>query len=221
MGAIQEPKQFWSSRARGEVVTSLALTGRQRRLAWTVATATVAAVFMSAWATGAPLDGADPGGATSEVRADDGSGPATITGDSAPLLDGLPAGPGASSFTPTPNLGRTSAIENAAARRGNLSGLPGASDIPAPALRAYRAAAAALAVSDPTCGLDWALLAGIGKVESNHGRYGGAQLGADGVARPRIIGIALDGRPGVALIRDTDRGVLDGDTTFDHAVGPM
>ncbi|HET6686356.1 MAG TPA: lytic murein transglycosylase [Jiangellaceae bacterium] len=34
-------------------------------------------------------------------------------------------------------------------------------------------------------------------------------------------GIPLDGRPNVALIRDTDGGALDGDTTYDRAVGPM
>ncbi|MGH8775651.1 MAG: lytic transglycosylase domain-containing protein [Jiangellaceae bacterium] len=28
-------------------------------------------------------------------------------------------------------------------------------------------------------------------------------------------------RPNVALIRDTDGGALDGDTTYDRAVGPM
>ena len=98
---------------------------------------------------------------------------------------------------------------------------PPGGDIPALALAAYRAAAAQLRASDPTCGLDWSVLAGIARVESNHGRYGGATLGADGVSRPLIIGIALDGRPGVARILDTDAGALDGDTTFDRAVGPM
>ena len=98
---------------------------------------------------------------------------------------------------------------------------PTSGDIPARALSAYKAAALATQKSRSSCGLDWALLAGIGKIESNHGRHGGASLGPDGVARPLIIGIALDGRPGVALIADTDRGVYDGDTVFDHAVGPM
>ena len=93
--------------------------------------------------------------------------------------------------------------------------------IPDAALRAYRAAAQRLAVSDPQCGLDWSLLAGIGRVESHHGRYGGANLGVDATARPHIIGIALDGRPGVDRITDSDDGHLDGDATFDRAVGPM
>jgi len=102
-----------------------------------------------------------------------------------------------------------------------VAGSPAQGDVPARALRAYQAAALAVQTSDPSCGLDWALLAGIGRVESNHGRYGGSRLDTDGVARPLIIGIPLDGRPGVARIGDSDRGVFDGDTTFDRAVGPM
>jgi membrane-bound lytic murein transglycosylase B len=65
------------------------------------------------------------------------------------------------------------------------------------------------------------MLAGIGRVESNHGRYRGTQLVANGDTDPRIIGIALDGAPGVAAIADSDAGVWDGDVTWDRAVGPM
>ena len=65
------------------------------------------------------------------------------------------------------------------------------------------------------------MLAGIGRVESNHGRYRGAQLIANGDTAPRIIGIALDGAPGVAAINDSDTGIWDGDVTWDRAVGPM
>ncbi|MGH9252302.1 MAG: lytic murein transglycosylase [Acidimicrobiales bacterium] len=43
----------------------------------------------------------------------------------------------------------------------------------------------------------------------------------DGYGTRPIRGIPLDGRPNVALIRDTDGGALDGDTTYDRAVGPM
>ncbi len=70
-------------------------------------------------------------------------------------------------------------------------------------------------------GLPAPVLAGIGKVESNHGRHGGSSVGTDGIVRPPIIGIPLDGRPGVALIRDTDNGRLDGDRVHDRAVGPF
>jgi len=107
-----------------------------------------------------------------------------------------------------------------------LSGAPvistlGESGIPDVALRAYKQAEARLAVSDPGCGVPWTLLAAIGRVESNHGRFGGAQLRDDGSATRRIRGIPLDGRPNVALIRDSDGGALDGDTVYDRAVGPM
>jgi hypothetical protein len=95
------------------------------------------------------------------------------------------------------------------------------SGIPEVAVRAYEAAEATLAAEDPGCGLAWWLLAGIGRVESNHGQFAGAVLLEDGTSAPPVVGIPLDGRPGVALIRDTDGGALDGDTTFDRAVGPM
>jgi hypothetical protein len=93
--------------------------------------------------------------------------------------------------------------------------------IPAPALAAYHQAADLLGRSDRACGLDWALLAAIGRVESNHARFGGNALDTAGVARPGIIGIALDGSRGTARITDTDRGAWDRDRTYDRAVGPM
>jgi hypothetical protein len=96
-----------------------------------------------------------------------------------------------------------------------------ASGIPEVALRAYRAAEATVAVDDPGCRLPWWLLAGIGRVESGHGQFAGAVLLSDGTSSPRIVGIPLDGRPGVATILDTDDGLMDGDTTYDRAVGPM
>ena len=70
-------------------------------------------------------------------------------------------------------------------------------------------------------GLPWTVLAGISKVESNHGRHEGSELGIDGVVRPPIIGIPLDGTNGTARIPDTDNGSWDGDTTWDRAVGPF
>jgi len=95
------------------------------------------------------------------------------------------------------------------------------SGVPARALRAYASAELAQRSAAPQCRLSWSTIAGIGRVESDHGRFGGASVDADGVARPRIIGVPLDGSPGVREIRDTDGGRLDGDTTFDRAVGPM
>jgi Transglycosylase SLT domain len=91
-----------------------------------------------------------------------------------------------------------------------------ASGIPARALQAYKQAAV-----EAGCGLPWTLVAAIGRVESNHGQFGGARLLSDGRSDPPIIGIPLDGRPGVAEIKDTDHGRWDRDTTWDRAVGPM
>lgn len=93
--------------------------------------------------------------------------------------------------------------------------------IPLASLDAYLRAQNVLARDLPQCGVEWWMIAGIGRVESNHGRYGGAQPGQNGNVAPRIIGIPLDGSPGVAAIRDTDLGLWDGDNVWDRAVGPM
>ncbi len=95
-----------------------------------------------------------------------------------------------------------------------------ANGIPNVALNAYRVAAARLASADPSCGIDWSLIAGIGRVESDHGQFGGATLNPDGTSTPKIIGPALDGKS-YPYIGDTDHGVLDGDRRYDNAVGPM
>ncbi len=93
--------------------------------------------------------------------------------------------------------------------------------IPLATLDAYLRAEAALKFERPQCGLAWWMLAGIGRVESNHGRYGGAQPGLRGNVSPHIVGIALDGSPGIAAISDSDDGMWDGDPVWDRAVGPM
>jgi hypothetical protein len=92
--------------------------------------------------------------------------------------------------------------------------------IPSAALAAYQRAETLLGQADPACHLQWTLVAAIGRVESNHGRYGGSSLDNAGVATPSIIGVALTGRD-TARITDTDGGALDGDAVYDHAVGPM
>ena len=94
-------------------------------------------------------------------------------------------------------------------------------DLPQAAMDAYKGAAASMAGIDPSCQLPWTLLAGIGRVESDHGRYGGSVLSTDGVSRPAIIGVALDGKGPVAAIRDSDDGRMDKDKVWDRAVGPM
>ncbi|MBB1036218.1 lytic transglycosylase domain-containing protein [Dietzia sp. CQ4] len=94
-------------------------------------------------------------------------------------------------------------------------------NIPVAALAAYGNAAETMRQTRPECNLAWTTLAGIGHVETRHGRYRGATLNDDGYALPPIIGIQLDGSPGFARIPDTDGGELDGDPEFDRAVGPM
>ncbi|WP_157018424.1 lytic transglycosylase domain-containing protein [Cryptosporangium arvum] len=93
-------------------------------------------------------------------------------------------------------------------------------DIPPTALQAYGYAEAVIARAKPRCRLSWTLLAAIGAVESNHGRYGGAALQPDGTSSRPIIGVPLAGI-GVERVTDTDQGLLDGDVTFDRAIGPM
>jgi len=93
--------------------------------------------------------------------------------------------------------------------------------IPVRALEGYRGAVALIDAADPACHIDWALLAAIGRVESDHARFGGNQLDSAGVAQPGIIGKPLDGSNGTALITDSDGGQLDRDTVYDRAVGPM
>jgi len=93
--------------------------------------------------------------------------------------------------------------------------------VPAPALTAYRRAAAVMGAADAACHLPWELLAAIGRVESDHGSFGDSRLDANGVARPAIVGRRLDGHGRVAAIPDTDAGQLDGDRRWDRAVGPM
>jgi membrane-bound lytic murein transglycosylase B len=101
------------------------------------------------------------------------------------------------------------------------AGVSARTGVPARALRAYGAAELTQRAATPGCRLSWTTLAAIGRVESDHGRVGGSELDADGVSRPLIIGVPLDGAGGIREIRDTDGGRLDRDTTYDRAVGPM
>jgi membrane-bound lytic murein transglycosylase B len=96
-----------------------------------------------------------------------------------------------------------------------------ASDIPQAALSAYQRAEAVINKADPGCSLPWELIAAIGRVESDHGRFGGSSLDAQGVARPGIYGVPLNGKNNTQEIADTDAGQYDDDTRYDRAVGPM
>ncbi|MBY9074548.1 lytic murein transglycosylase [Nocardioides sp. WL0053] len=93
--------------------------------------------------------------------------------------------------------------------------------IPSAALAAYQRAEQVINAADPGCNLSWQLVAAIGRVESDHGRYGGNTLTDEGKSTPGIYGIPLDGSNGTAEIRDSDAGRFDDDQVYDRAVGPM
>ncbi|MBN0972511.1 lytic transglycosylase domain-containing protein [Gordonia hongkongensis] len=85
---------------------------------------------------------------------------------------------------------------------------------------AYEAAAKSVTSTHPRCGIDWKVIAGIGRVESHHADQG--NVNPDGVLRSAIFGPRLDGSlAGNQVIGDTDGGELDGDPVYDRAVGPM
>jgi membrane-bound lytic murein transglycosylase B len=94
--------------------------------------------------------------------------------------------------------------------------------IPATAYDAYTAASQAASGVTESCQVDWTIVAGIAQVESRHGQIDrDHQLAPDGDVVPPIRGRALDGTGGTQTIRDTDDGVLDGDPTWDRAMGPL
>ena len=121
---------------------------------------------------------------------------------------------------PTAAIEAPASVGDAVTRAASLT--PGtASDIPQAALSAYQRAEAVINEADKGCNLPWELIAAIGRVESDHGRFGGNALDDRGVARPGIFGIALNGKNDTQRILDTDAGQYDDDTRFDRAVGPM
>lgn len=90
------------------------------------------------------------------------------------------------------------------------------------AVDAYGRATLRLAQERPSCRVGWTTLAALGWVESGHGTHGGSTLRADGTTSRRILGPALDGDNGYAAIRsDAESASWHGDSTWDHAVGPM
>ena len=90
-------------------------------------------------------------------------------------------------------------------------------DIPPLLLDTYRAAGR----SCP--GLPWTVLAGIAKIESDHGRYRGATMADNGDITPPILGIVLDGTtPGTQAIPLPAGGSPWHDhPRWDRALGPM
>src|SRR5688500_18316671 len=150
----------------------------RRRRRWPVMAAAVAAL--------AGLVAPPPGPREALAgQVEDAAAQQSLTG-AARLSSGAP--PWALTLTGTPKK----VTEPEPATPALITGLA-ANGIPNVVLNAYRVAAARMASAKPSCGIDWSILAGIGRVESNHGRYGGAVLNPDGTATPRILGPALDG----------------------------
>ncbi len=183
-----------------------ARSGRGRALvALSLAGVLGAAAVTAAWAWGLP-GGADPGV----------TDPADAAGEAGA------GGAGAGAVAPgavKPSVG-ASTVPGSRADPEWLDRTARATGIPERALTAYAQAALWAEEATPGCGIGWNTVAAIGLVESGHGSIGGAVLGADGRALPKITGPALDGTVYDA-ITDTDAGALDGDTVWDRAVGPM
>ncbi|WP_225725686.1 MULTISPECIES: lytic transglycosylase domain-containing protein [unclassified Nocardia] len=134
-----------------------------------------------------------------------------------PIPDTIPPGPG----TPLPPIdvngpGRT-AIQLEAWAQPQASAL----GIPVLALEAYGYAAAVLAQSRPGCGIAWTTLAGIARVETQHGSHGGSRIGPDGKVDPPIRGPLLDGSPGVAKVLDNEATAKAGHEVYARAMGPF
>ena len=139
--------------------------------------------------------------------------------------DPLPGDPAQGTGVPTPGA-PTDAMPGDFAVGGQQPGIPtppnlpdGPLEIPGAVLDAYQFAQRTLTATRPGCHLSWAVLAGIGHIESAHASDG--RVDAFGNTLGPILGPRLDGSPGMAAIPDTDRGQLDGDTVWDRAVGPM
>ena len=142
--------------------------------------------------------------------------------------DPLPTDTTTTAATPTP----TAASATDASLGAGQSGIPtplipptppnlpdGPLGIPGAVLDAYQVAQRTLAKTQPGCHLPWSILAGIGRIESDHAS--GGRVDAYGNTLGPILGPRLDGSPGMAAIPDTDHGQLDGDSVWDRAVGPM
>ncbi|WP_037668695.1 lytic transglycosylase domain-containing protein [Streptomyces griseus] len=178
---------------------------RLRKTAFTTAVAAAAVAALSAsQAPGATTD--EPG---RQSAADSQPTPGATTEGSAtgnsPYYTDLPP---LNSPTPAPSPSATTPADPDATEAG----------IPATVLDAYKKAEAELASSKPGCNLPWQLLAAIGKVESGQAR--GGRVTADGTTVSPILGPQLDGN-GFALIKDTDNGAYDGNSSYDQAIGPM
>jgi hypothetical protein len=106
-------------------------------------------------------------------------------------------------------------VDDAGAKADKAISDTGARDLPAVAYIAYRDAAFAADQAHPECRLSAAVLAGIGRISSGHGRNQGSTIDHLGRVDPLLRGLRGARTP------DTDQGKIDGDEGGDRAVGPM
>lgn len=118
-------------------------------------------------------------------------------------------------------LHRLIPVREQAVRDRRMGALVADTDLTLVALDAYVKAAAQVGRERPSCGIEWWMIAALGRIESRHGTIFGSEVRPDGRTSIRIIGIPLNGTNNTMRILDTDGGELDGDTTYDRAVGPM
>ncbi|MDR1634025.1 MAG: hypothetical protein LBS27_03700 [Bifidobacteriaceae bacterium] len=190
-----------------------------RRWVWPAATVALSLLGAGALVAAAlvPSGGAGPASAGSVSQ--------TASAPASP-----PTSPAASPSASTPESARTPVATSPAAAEDIpiaeladpawVARVAAAGAIPERALAAYAGAELEVARTNPTCGLGWNTLAGIGLVESEHGKLNGATLLPDGAVTPAIIGVPLDG-DNTTAVPDTDGGAIDGDSVWDRAVGPM
>jgi hypothetical protein len=124
-----------------------------------------------------------------------------------------PPMPGAGLPATLPSVPVLPPLAASADQRLGAAGSGAGAGIPATVLDAYRRAEASLGHANPGCHLPWALLAGIGKIESNHARHG--DVDAQGTMVRPIYGPALDGSAGFARMVDARSG------QWARAAGPM
>ncbi|MEU3271939.1 lytic murein transglycosylase [Saccharomonospora sp. NPDC006951] len=196
---------------RSQRKTGARRTSRRKRSAAALAAASLALVpFVGGGAVSVPMlltGEGGPLGATGTLPEQSTLSPDVLAEAGDPLSlarQGIPAG------VPIDGL---SAGGGTSYPRANSAGIPAA------VLAAYYKAERTLAGLSPGCRIDWSLLAGIGKVESGHAN--GGRVDGGGKTLSAILGPQLNGAGAFAAIGDTDGGLLDGDTAWDRAVGPM
>ncbi|GAC70766.1 hypothetical protein GS4_41_00120 [Gordonia soli NBRC 108243] len=159
------------------------------------------------------------GGAASSAQ---GGIPTAQTSDVAlPVAEVLPASPAMLLGFAPPPMPTEPQAPVATPQFRIAAGLPsGPLGIPGIVLQAYKLAANRVGAESPQCKLPWFLLAGIGRIESNHA--GNGSVDQFGTTINPIAGPVLDGSlAGNAVIKDTDGGRIDGDPAHDRAMGPM